>query len=228
MLSRLTYLLRVQANSLSQVYSSKTDEELIALASDPNALADEARRILADELSRRKITPSQAFLAERMPQERPTQPVAEFSAVLRPLKFVGALLINLAVAIIAITFLDTQVRSVIPTHTVAAILWKEVILSVLCAAFIGFFMWRTWRTSAAKWIRVPATLWFALGYATIARSGNPWGRLSGFSSESVLSGPDPKTFFAFTFPLIRSIFYSVGAYISSLMYHAKVSLSDGC
>jgi hypothetical protein len=51
------------------------------------------------------------------------------------------------------------------------------------------------------------------------------GRFSGFSSGSVLSGPDVRTFFAFTIPLIRAICYSIGAYISALGYHAKVSLS---
>lgn len=152
----------------------------------------------------------------------------EFRAMLRSLKFCGALLVNLAAAVIATTLLDTEVRGVIPTHTVAGIVWKEIILSVLCATFIGFFMWRTWRTSAAKWIWILAALWFAFGYEAIAQSGNPWGRLSGFSSESVLRGPDPKTFFEFTVPLIRAIFYSIGAYVSSLGYRPKVSLPYSC
>jgi hypothetical protein len=82
-----------------------------------------------------------AFLAEPVTKLRPTQADPEFRAVLHLLRFCGALLINLAVAVIATTFLDTEVRSVIPTHPVAGILWKEIILSVLCAAFISFFMW---------------------------------------------------------------------------------------
>jgi hypothetical protein len=148
--------------------------------------------------------------------------------MLRYLKFVGSLLINLAAAVIGTAILDTEVRRLIPTHTVAAIVWKEIILSVVCAAFIGFFMWRTWRSSAAKWTWVLAALWFIFGYLAIARSANIWGRLSGFSSGSVLSGPDVMTFFAFTVPLIRATSYSLAAYISSLIYHARAELSDGC
>lgn len=110
--------------------------------------------------------------------------------MLRYLKFVGSLLINLGAAVIGTAILDTEVRRLIPTHTVAAIVWKEIILSIVCAAFIGFFMWRTWRSSAAKWTWVPAALWFMFGYLAIARSANVWGRLSGFSSGSVLSAPD--------------------------------------
>ena len=148
--------------------------------------------------------------------------------MLRYLKFVGSLLINLAAAVIGTAILDTEVRRLIPTHTVAAIIWKEIILSVVCAAFIGFFMWRTWRSSAAKWTWVLAALWFIFGYLAIARSSNVWGRLSGFSSGRVLNAPDVMTFFAFTIPLIRAISYSLGAYISSLVCHTRVELSDGC
>jgi hypothetical protein len=147
--------------------------------------------------------------------------------MLRCLKFVGSLLINLAAAVIGTAVLDTEVRRLIPTHTVAAIVWKEIILSIVCAVFIGFFMWRTWRSPAAKWIWVLAAPWFVFGYLTIARSANVWGRLSGFSSGSVLSAPDVRTFFTFTIPLVRAISYSLGAYISSLIYQARVELSEG-
>jgi uncharacterized membrane protein len=51
----------------------------------------------------------------------------------------------------------------VPIHSAVAIVWKEIILSIACAAFIGFGMWRTWRNASAKWTRVPAALWFAFG-----------------------------------------------------------------
>jgi hypothetical protein len=147
--------------------------------------------------------------------------------MLRYLKFAGSLLINLAAAVVGTVILDAEVRKLIPTYTVAGIIWKELILSIVCAALIGFFMWRTWRSSAAKWIWVLAAPWFVFGYLTIARSANVWGRLSGLSSESVLCAPDVRTFFAFTIPLIRAISYSLGAYISSLVYHTRVESSEG-
>jgi len=147
--------------------------------------------------------------------------------MLRSLKFCGLLLINLVIAVVGPAILDTAVRRMIPTYTVTAIVWKEIFLSVVCAAFIGFFMWRTWRSSAAKWTWILAALWFVFGYLSIAGNENVWGRLSGFSSGSVLTAPDVRTFFAFTVPLIRAISYSVGAYVSSLVYRPTVGLSDG-
>lgn len=143
--------------------------------------------------------------------------------MLRTLKFCGALLINLIVAVIGTPILVTELRRVIPPHTVSAIVWKTIILSVVCAAFLGFFMWRTWRSTAAKWVWVLTALWFVFGYLTIAGNENVWGRFSGFSSGSVLGGPDVRTFFGFTIPLIQAICYSIGAYISALVYHARVS-----
>jgi len=143
--------------------------------------------------------------------------------MLRSLKFWGFLLIDFAVAVIGTAILDTAVRRMIPTHSVGAIVWKEIILSIVCAALIGFAIWRTWRNSAAKWTWVPAALWFAFGYLTIAGGTNVWGRLSGFGSGSVLSAPDVRSFFASTVPLIRASSYSVGAYISSLMYSAPLA-----
>jgi|SRR5579859_210320 len=146
--------------------------------------------------------------------------------MVRSLKFCGLVLVNLAIAVVGTTILDTAVRRMIPTSTVAAIVWKEIILSTVCAAFIGFFMWRTWRSSAAKWTWTLAALWFAFGYLSIAGNGNVWGRLSGFSSGSVLTAPDVRTFFAFTVPLIRAISYCVGACISSLVYRPTAASSD--
>lgn len=216
----MAYLLPVQSKSLAEVYSSKTDGELIALAADAGALLDEARPVLADELLRRNITVKLSATARSSPEKD--------SRAFKLFRLAGSLLINLAVAVIGTGILDTEVRPVIPTHTVTAGVWKEIILSIIGAAFFGFFMWRTWRSSAAKWIWILAAPWFLFGYLTIARSANPWGRLSGFSSGSVLSGPDVRTFFVFTVPFIRAIFYSAGTFISSLMQGAGVSLPDGC
>lgn len=95
--------------------------------------------------------------------------------MLRSLKFSGALLVNLLVAVIGTTVLDTDIRRAIPTHTVSAIIRKEIALSVPCAVFLGFFTWRTWRTAAAKWVWVLTALWFLVGYSTIAGGTNVWG-----------------------------------------------------
>lgn len=143
--------------------------------------------------------------------------------MLRTLKFIGLLLINVALAVIGTAILDTAVRRMIPSHSISEIAWKEFVLSIVCAAFIGFGMWRTWRNSTAKWTWVVAAAWFAFGYLIMAGRGDVWGRLSGLGSGSVLSVPDVRSFFLFTVPLIRASSYSVGAYVSSLLYSAPAA-----
>ena len=141
---------------------------------------------------------------------------------MRALKFAGLLLVNLAVAVIGTAILDSALWRVIPSHSAPAIVWKEFIFSIVCAAFIGFGMWRTWRNSAAKWTWILPAVWFAFGYLTIAGHGEVWGRLSRFGSGSVLGAPEVRSFFLFTVPLVRAVSYSFGAYLSSLLYPAPV------
>jgi len=143
--------------------------------------------------------------------------------MLRPLKFCAFLLINLAVALIGTAILDTAVWRIIPSHSLSAIVWKEIVFSICFAVLIGFAMWRTWQNFAAMWIWIPAAIWFAFGYVTLAGSNNVWGQLSGLGSRSVLAPPDVRSFFSFTVPLIRAISYSAGAYISSLVYRAPMA-----
>jgi len=142
--------------------------------------------------------------------------------MLRALKFSGLVVINLVVAVIGTAILVTALRRAIPSHSIAAVVWKECILSMVCAAFIGFGMWRTWRNSAAKWTWVLPAAWFGLGLLAVAGRGDVWGQLFGFGSGNAFGAAEVRSFFLFTVPLIRAISYSVGAYISSLLYLAPV------
>lgn len=139
---------------------------------------------------------------------------------LRALRFFGLLLLNVLVAVIGTAILEATIGKAIPAHTVAAVFWKETIVSIICASLIGFGMWRTWRSEAAKWTWVLALLWFAFGALALAGRG-VFGPLWVRSGADVAS--EMRSFFAFTLPLIRTAAYSVGAYISSLVYARAVA-----
>jgi hypothetical protein len=137
------------------------------------------------------------------------------------LRFVGFVIAHTIAAVIGTAVVEHAIWRVVPTHSIVAVLWKECMLSTICATLIGLAMWRTWRTSSAKWSWILPAAWFALGF--LAKRGDVWGGIFGLHSGSVLSSPDTKTFFVFTVPLIRGAFYSVGAYISSLLYSEPVT-----
>jgi len=139
--------------------------------------------------------------------------------MLRTLRFFGVLLLNLLVVLIGTAIVDTVLWKVFPTHTGVAVLWKEVILSVVCAAAIGFGMWRTWRSEPAKWTWVITTLLFCFGLVGLAGRGI-WGPLSVDSAFS--DARQTRAFLAFTVPMIRGVSYSLGALIGSFVYPRAV------
>jgi hypothetical protein len=143
--------------------------------------------------------------------------------MLRRLKFVGFVVINVIIAVIGTAILDTALSKAIPSHSIAGVLWKEYILSIICAACLGFSVWRSWRDSAAKWTWVLPAAWFTAGLIAVAGRDDVFGRIFGYGSGSNLGAAEIRTFFAFTVPLIRGISYSAGAYISSFLYRAPVA-----
>jgi hypothetical protein len=137
------------------------------------------------------------------------------------LRFLGLLLLNVLVAVIGTAILDTGMGKAIPSHTIVAVLWKETALSVVCAALIGFGMWWRWRSEAAKWTWVVPLVWF--GFGAVAFAGRGIFGSSFISSLNNAGAAEVRSFFAFTIPLVRSIAYSAGAYISSFVYPQAVA-----
>ena len=137
------------------------------------------------------------------------------------LRFFGLLLLNGVVAIVVTAILDVSLGRAIPSSTVVAVLWKEIILSIVLAALLGFGMWRTWRSKAATWTWVIPAIWFIVGLVAVAGRGI-WGPLF-LSSASAMGAAGMRSFFLFTIPLIRAVAYSGGAYISSLVYPRVVA-----
>src|ERR1700687_4038169 len=133
--------------------------------------------------------------------------------MLRALRFVGLLIVHTVVAIIGTAIAEGAIWKLVPAHSVFGILWKDCIFGATLATLIGFGMWRTSRTSGAKWVWVLPAIWFAFGF--LIRHGDVWGGLFGIRSGSVLVTPDTRSFFAFTVPFLHASFYSAGASVSS-------------
>jgi|SRR5215470_10275303 len=138
----------------------------------------------------------------------------------RTLRFVLFLIVHTAIAIIGTAIVEHAIWRLVPAHSIVGILWKECILSAICATAIGFGVCRIWQTSSTKWAWVLPAVWFTFGLLT--RRGDVWGGLFGLHSD-VLGAPDTRAFFAFTVPLLRAAFFSLGAYISSLLHSAPVT-----
>ncbi len=150
--------------------------------------------------------------------------------MLRGLKFCGALILNSFVAIIGSAVLENTMGKAFRPQSLAAILWKEWSLSLLCAALLGFFILRTWRMSAAKWTWILPSVWFGLRLvlALLVRVGQGiftgesiWSQFSGTDCVNGMRSIGCRNFFLFTIPFIRGVSYSGGAYFSSLLSQPK-------
>ena len=137
--------------------------------------------------------------------------------MLRALKFTGLLIVNVGVALVGTAIIDTAEGKLLPTQSLGGILWKEWILSIICAASIGFGVWRTWRTAVAKWTWVIPTAWFGIRLFFAIGSGQLWSQFSGTGCADGINSIECRNFFVFTIPLIRGVSYSGGAYMSSLV-----------
>jgi|ERR1019366_220019 hypothetical protein len=148
----------------------------------------------------------------------------------RGLRFCGAVILQSIVAILGTAVLESAIGTAFRPHLLAAILWKEWILSLLCAAFIGFFMWRTWRGSAAMWAWILPCLWFAFMFLlalpasqkqSVLVSGGLWTQFSGAACDGGSHALGCRNFFVITIPFVRGVAYSAGACLSSRVSKPK-------
>jgi hypothetical protein len=164
-----------------------------------------------------------------------SEPVSQF----RGLRIVGMFLLDTLTAVIGAAILEASLFKITPTHSIAGVIRKEWILSILCAWFIGFFMFRTWRSETAKWAWALPTTWFVFGCLVALGSlhehsallggsalGNFWVQLSGAECDSGLRAPGCRNFFLFTISFIRAVSYSTGALVSSRIYELRLVPAD--
>ena len=205
----------MQLDSFVELYSSKTDDELLALASSPESLVEEARPILADELRRRNLVvqPGTAEVEHQTSNLRNT-------AVGKFFRAVGTFLLNVAIAVFGTAMIESSIWSLIGhAGSVSEVEAREWLLSLTIAALLGFVVSRQWRTASAVWVWVLPLASFAFGvllYTTTTSSV-----LAGRSVSEHFLAPDClrnkdacSDFLIFTVPAVRAASYSVAAWVS--------------
>lgn len=225
----------MNCQSLEQLYSSKTDDELLALSADETFLREEAKQILIRELLRRgldvaSVANDEVRLGTISERRRPFR---------RSIKFGGLLILNAFVAVLGTASLEAEIGSVIHPRSIVGLLWKWWSLDLFCAALIGFLVWRKWKTQATKWTWTLPAVWFVLRFVFALMSHHQpsvligghgiWYQFSGADCQSgYRAGSGCVDYWAFTAPCVRGLTYSIGAYLSSKMYGmTKVPLPCG-
>ena len=205
----------MQAKPLAEIYSSKSDDELIALASDADALLDEARPFLADELLRRNITVPPA--TERSTPQKDSQ-------VVKLLRLLGAFVLNLVLAIFGTAIVESSIWSawshIGRARSISAIEAREWFLSLTIAVVLGIVVGKRW-SKTAVWIWTLPVTFFALGVLLYGARLNSSVLVGGGYAEHFLAPNclvntyDCGDFFLFTIPAARAVAYSLAALLAS-------------
>jgi hypothetical protein len=229
----------VNWQSLERLYSSKTDDELLTLSADESSLRDEAKQILIRELRRRGLDPP-IIAHDEAARSSLSATQRNF---LQLLKFSGVLIFNVFVAVLGTAALEAEIGSVVHPRSIVGLLWKWWSLDLSCAAPIGFLVWKRWKARASMWTWTVPAVWFGVGlvFVLISREQHSvlvggdgiWSQFSGVDCQNgYRAGSGCVNFWAFTAPFVRSVSYSIGAYLSSKMNrephhgHSVTSASD--
>jgi hypothetical protein len=134
--------------------------------------------------------------------------------------------LDILAAMIGPAILGAPFSRLFPLRSIAGVILREWCLSLAFAAIIGFLMYRTWRSSTAKWAWVLPGLWWAVGAIAYRQDSVLWAGGSFWSEFSgVACGVNPiscRGFFAFTVPFIRAISYSAAALFASRILESRI------
>jgi hypothetical protein len=126
------------------------------------------------------------------------------------------LVANTLGAVIGVGILKTLSSPLVKlfTHSRASIILTEWIGSIVFAALLGVSVQRRWRTRSARWVWIPALLWFLFGLVMYLRHGNPLLTFSGIACIHE-RGVSCIPFTVFTVILVRCSVYSLAAFLSA-------------
>ena len=137
---------------------------------------------------------------------------------IRILRGSPGLFANTLGAVIGVGFLKSLSSTLVKlfTHSRVSIVLTEWIGSIVFAALLGVSVQRRWRTRTARWVWIPALLWFLFGLTGRAGLplGNPWLTFSGIACIHE-RGISCVQFTIFTALLVRSSVYSLAAFLSA-------------
>jgi hypothetical protein len=139
-------------------------------------------------------------------------------SAIRALRGFAGFIANALAVIVGVGILKNLIAPFVKlfTHSAVSIVLTEWIGSIFFAALLGLSVQRRWKTRTARWIWMPALLWFLFGLTGRAGLplGNPWRTFSGITCAHE-RGIACIQFTIFTIVLVRASTYSLAAFLSS-------------
>jgi hypothetical protein len=148
---------------------------------------------------------------------------------------IGAFFLNLLLALVLTGALDYPFIHFDP-HSIQTSIVKQDMLDAVAAFGLGYFVYRRWKPVSARWVWVAGLCWFAQGalllwleqrsMGVLYRSNTIYWRHFGISCSSDLF-ETCRDWIDYTLPLLRTFFYSVGAWCCWLIERPGSSMIPG-
>lgn len=122
-------------------------------------------------------------------------------------------LLNVVVALFGTAVIETPISHLFRPHTIADVLVRAHALSAVIAFALGFFVYRQWKPSMARWVGLGGLCWFFLGALLSVGRRSIWDQTSGAACEYGLQAIGCRAWFIFTLPAFRTVLYSLGAWL---------------
>lgn len=145
------------------------------------------------------------------------------NALPRGLLVLVGLILNTLAAVFGAGLLEFAIGIPIPAHTLSQIILREVLLSISVGATTGFFVYRAWESSTAKWVWILPAILFGLRAMGIfvttptysVMDHRPltelWTQMSGADCAGGFATLGCRNFFFFTNNVFRTASYAAGA-----------------
>jgi hypothetical protein len=148
--------------------------------------------------------------------------------IARAAQLVASIILNLLAILIGTAVLSSVLgRGLWHLHTIKALLLVSYSYDAIAAFCLGFLIYRQFKTTTAKWIWILPAAWFLFRVFTLlGGSTSLWSELSGVGCANGLHTSGCVNWFLFTTPFVRSIFYSIGAWLCSRFGTDKASLIE--
>ena len=204
----------IDLRRIEENYQTMSAEEFSLLRRDD--LTPQVKEIY-DRVAAIRRTAGDDLALEDDPVSSDNVPRDQFAhAAIRILRGCVGLLANTLGAVIGVGILKTLSSVLVKlfTHSRVSIILTEWIGSIVFAALLGVSVQRKWKARSARWIWIPALVWFLFGLAMYSGQGNP---LLTFSGIACLHerGVSCITYTIFTIILVRCSVYSLAAFLSA-------------
>jgi hypothetical protein len=163
--------------------------------------------------------------AQRKSREDTTEERMSWTIPIGSLRAAGLFLLNAVVAVLGTAIIESPFEHYAHVSSLRASLLIMDLLSAAFAFGVGYSVYWRWRPAASKWVWIAGVCWFGQR-AVLPLDGHHVLIWEIYATNSVF--PDFERlgkWSLYTLPLLRTIFYSAGAYCCSRLHGGHCSHS---